>query len=377
MPRLEREELAALSFGLWCGQREISQDPKGFLACLAPSGREMIGEISRRLFSPPHANIRRPVHEVLKRPVDALYGRLAFFLGLRPVTPWPREAPYAVCLTHDVDRITFKWHAAIRALKQGRCIEAVGCVRQGLDPETDPFYNFRRIHRQETSWEIRSAIYPLFEKHRWLMAVTRMEPQHVLGVYDPFPIAGDLRLLADSGFEIGLHGSFDVCDDPKALPAELAALRRLMGQEFNASGLRNHYLLFDMNNGPEQMAKAGLEYDSTLGFNFTCGFRCGTAFPFPLFKKDGRILLELPLNVMDTALIAVAFHDPVAAAESVVQQVRSAGGLLVINWHQRFCNVNNTPWMFDWVERTIVEARHDGAWISTPAMVAKWWMERM
>ncbi len=104
--------------------------------------------------------------------------------------------------------------------------------------------------------------------------------------------------------EIGLHGSPESAFDLNKVLEELEALRN-MG--FNPTGYRSHYLNFDYQISFSILEKAGIKYDSTMGYWENLGFRAGISFPFFPFNIDENRpfrVLEIPLIVMDTTLLS-------------------------------------------------------------------------
>lgn len=361
----------ASAFGFWAGMADIVSDPAAFCRGVSESVRDKFAGISRGLYSPPGENIKTPISENLETPVDALFREIAAEIKVTPLPFWPDGAPYAVCLTHDIDRLRFV--SPVSALKPGRrnLPDAIRNVTAGLASERKPCNNLERIAQFEKAWGIRSALYVLFERKRFFRALLKAEPQHVLGVYDPDEISDTLRDMRSQGFEIGLHGSFDAYADARALAGEINRLGKLLRADDGQYGVRNHYLQFDIQNTPEIQKKCGVAYDSTLGFNFTCGFRCGTVFPFMLVYDKKASLVELPLSIMDTALRYSTPDREAEMAELVAEKTRGQGGLMMINWHQRFCNPETSPAMYNWVENTIARARREKAYIATPMEVAR------
>src|SRR5581483_11263519 len=85
---------------------------------------------------------------------------------------------------------------------------------------------------------------------------------------------------------------------------ELDKIRAITGvQEI---GVRMHWLYFN-ESSPALLESAGASYDSSIGFNETVGYRAGTSQAYkPL---NAAKLLELPVEVMDTALFYPSYRD--------------------------------------------------------------------
>ena len=84
-----------------------------------------------------------------------------------------------------------------------------------------------------------------------------------------------IGLIADRGWEVGLHGSYYAYDDLQEIKSEKDKLERLLGKK--VTGCRNHYLRFKVPDTWELLAKAGFKYDTTFGYDDMVGFRNGGA----------------------------------------------------------------------------------------------------
>jgi hypothetical protein len=98
-----------------------------------------------------------------------------------------------------------------------------------------------------------------------------------------------------------------------------------------------HWLYFDTTS-PRKLDAAGFDYDATVGYNETVGFRAGTAQVFAPFGTEH--LLELPLLIQDTSLLYPSrMHcrpkQAYTIAAELLHAVRHLGGAATISWHER------------------------------------------
>jgi hypothetical protein len=307
---------------------------------------------------------------------DQLLWSLSRRLGLAPEPFWPEGRPYAVAVTHDVDRVLATLHRGrgsqpleMRARKLAHDLSTAAIKSWHW---RNPFFNFERMQRIESELGVRSAAYVLFERRRWLRALRNREPQHVIGVYRPSSVAEELVRYESLGNEVGLHASFSSWNSALALRREREALERLGVRK--VFGGRTHYLNFDPRQTPAAWRAAGLAYDSSIGLNFAVGFRAGTSFPY--LMPCG--VLELPLHLMDTTLRFVAqdVGERRRLALQMLDQVRSAGGALMCNWHLQVMNAEAFPEEMVLLRALIERAPQDGAWLALPRQIAARWMER-
>ncbi|MFQ5455910.1 MAG: hypothetical protein ACE5EA_06875 [Nitrospirota bacterium] len=381
-----------LSWAIWTGKKEIIQEAikiedNGQLLRGFDKGKikEILSKIAASLYLPVSEDFKGELFDTVTPWVDSLYRSLSDISGIKPLTFWPGDAPYTLLVTHDIDRITRTYQKGLGLILRRKIFDGLNTiVKDYLSSRGEginPFFNFYKIKKMEEGWGIRSAFYILREKKRWEYLL-KMEPQHIFGLYDPAYIADIMERLGTDGFEIGLHGSLDIPDNQDALSYELEYLHTIFDRDIiNINGIRMHYLRFSKGL-PEILLKKGFVYDSTMGFNFSNGFRCGTSFPFVLVGgeniNDMDFLLELPFQVMDTALSSQSsdVSQWFKITNKIYQEVKRSGGVLIINWHQRFCNRDEFPDYYNLFTGLIENAISDGAWITTPVKCAKWWGEQ-
>ncbi|WP_171017141.1 polysaccharide deacetylase family protein [Pseudomonas sp. G(2018)] len=154
-----------------------------------------------------------------------------------------------------------------------------------------------------------------------------------------------LRTIHERGHEIGLHPSYNtfLSDDGIAQEAQrLKKVCREEGIDQAAFGGRMHYLRWRHPNTLAAWEKAGMTYDSTLGYAELPGFRCGTCHEYPAFDPIAQKMLRLrirPLIVMDVTLISPSYMglEPDEEARVLVEKLKSAcravGGTFTLLWH--------------------------------------------
>lgn len=173
--------------------------------------------------------------------------------------------------------------------------------------------------------------------------------------------------------EIGLHG-IDAWFDLSKARAELEQVRLVTGSQ--ELGVRMHWLYFDQDS-PAVLDQAGADYDSTVGYNETVGYRAGTAQVFkPL--QAGR-LLELPLTIMDTALffpkhLNLSPREAKEQVASIIDNAAQFGGCVTVNWHDR--SIAPERLWGDFYVQLIEELKVRGAWFATASQSVAWFRKR-
>ena len=281
--------------------------------------------------------------------------------------PWPGGAPFALCLTHDVDRTTKTFQYATHL---GRKKGLRGAKRRRV-PRTRPYWGFDAIRDIESGAKVRSTFFLLHEGPEAKRGLrNRILAWGLADFMDP-EVASVVRSLSDDGWEIGLHASLSSTESRLRLALEKRELESLLGGTVN--GVRQHHLRLRLPNRWEEFADAGFRYDASLGFRNAWGFRAGTAFPYCLAGSDGLLPIEeISLQIMDSTL--ARYDDPWGECLRALDAVQSVGGVLTILFHQRYFDEWNFPGYAELYESLIAEAKRRGAWVATAGEVAGAWL---
>jgi hypothetical protein len=188
-----------------------------------------------------------------------------------------------------------------------------------------------------------------------------------------------MRTLAEEGFDVGLHGSYEAAVRPGALAAERETLRRATGIE--ATTTRQHLLHWDVRRTPRLQAGAGLLVDSSLGFNRNVGFRAGTSLPFRHFDLAARErleLLEVPLVAQDASLLdtwglELEVSEAFEVVSGLLDQAAELGTAVTLVFHPD--KLVRADWL-ELYERSLDHATARGAWLTSLAELAAWWRGR-
>jgi len=112
-----------------------------------------------------------------------------------------------------------------------------------------------------------------------------------------------IKLSKERGYKIGIHPSYATWKDVTLLKKEKGNLEEIIDREITIS--RQHYLHFSFAETIGILEEAGIQQDSTLGYNRRIGFRAGTGIGFKLYdlKNDkASSIVEKPLVFMDSSL---------------------------------------------------------------------------
>lgn len=374
---------ALLSWAYWTGQKDLvlGLEREGVDCTAGPYAEisDLLLKLIAGLYFPVSQDTCGATDYFHETWNDHIYHEISqnLHVPLRPF--WPNGHPFAVILSHDIDRVKQTYQGAWAHLRKRQFLRGLLHVIKRIlpfDPRqySDPYRNLGRILTQEKTWGIKSAIFVLREKRRF-GELLKGRPQHVFGIYDPREIRDEIQMLLENGHEVGLHVSLDGFRSKEVVSQEREYMESLWG--IRLEGARTHYLLFSEDT-PSILLENGFSYDSSMGFNFHNGFRCGTVFPFVRARSGGKHLWEVPFHIMDTALIwQVKNHSLPHTGRGMVstirERVKEQGGLLVINWHQRHFNRAFDPALFYLMEEVILKSKEEGAWVTTPKQLLRWW----
>jgi hypothetical protein len=305
---------------------------------------------------------------------------------------WPGGKPFALVLTHDVDSVPgvrlIPRLRALRAIPHAPIkqklllfLSAAKGVAQRLFPLwQSPEGSFESWLEEEARHDFRSSFFffagdpPV---RNWRDAFYRGYDQLDFEGHK-HPVSSVMKIIADRGWDVGLHGSSLSWRDAELLGKERATVEAATGRAVRT--IRQHHLLFDIRYTPVSQREAGFEADSTLGSNATVGFRCGTCYPFRTY--DLRLereldILEVPLIVQETALFNQERYDESRAygrCRSLMELIASINGALTLLWHN---NVARSSPQFRVYSALLADAERLGAWGCSLSELNDWWKRRI
>jgi peptidoglycan/xylan/chitin deacetylase (PgdA/CDA1 family) len=235
----------------------------------------------------------------------------------------------------------------------------------------DPWYQFDHYVRIEDGRPSTFFVIPK-KGEPGRDAAGRIHPRRAAR-YDAADLVGHFKELREAGCEVGLHG-IDAWRDAASGRGEFDRIARLTGA--SELGVRMHWLYFD-EQSPSRLEEAGFSYDSTIGYNQTVGYRAGTSQVY--LPPGARLLLELPLHVMDTALFYPSYLDlspreAKAVVTPLIEDVARFGGVFTVNWHDRSLAPERL-WGGTYLA-LMADLAKRGAWFATASQTVAWFRKR-
>jgi peptidoglycan/xylan/chitin deacetylase (PgdA/CDA1 family) len=310
---------------------------------------------------------------------------------------WPKDKPFAVCLTHDVDDVSYfslrqnlrpfttpfaGLHNTPDKLKRlfylGFNVLRV-CKNQFLN---DPLHCYERWLEAEEEYEVKSTFFfwpgwKSVTKHHITDPIYDLNDR-VIFDGNNCTVAEMIQEIIRRGWEIGLHPSWYAYNDVDELKRQKGALEKAVGYPIHS--IRQHCLHYDIRITPRTHSAAGFKYDSTLGFNDNIGFRFGTCYPWRLFdlgSKKELPILEIPLIVQDTAMLnptkGMRIDSKMALRYMllIIEEVEKVGGVFTLLWHPNEI-INRESWML--YRKILNYLREKNAWITSLQEVGGWWL---
>lgn len=266
---------------------------------------------------------------------------------------WPGGAPFAICITHDVDNVERPLGHVLarrRRFSTGDLLLALLGARSLYD-------NIEHIAGIEAKSRVRSSFYLLS------------------GNYDLKKLAPTVARLRAQGWEFGLHGDFGTHDSREKMRE--AVERFAAGLGFKPEGVREHYLRFDPEKTWRVVEDSGFAYDATLGNRKELGFKMGICTPF--YPPDGgwepMRVVELPLVLMDTTLwgyLGKGEEEGLADSKEMATRVSGVGGLFTLLWHQEAARMKGGRQFAP----LLAFLAGMGGFSATAVGVARWWGAR-
>lgn len=282
---------------------------------------------------------------------------------------WPENRKFALCLTHDIDRVQKSWwHCAYYFLKTGNPYHLTSLFTKGREK---PYWNFERIIDIERKYNVFSTFFFLNEtkKGNLLRPATYKLAFGNYKIEDP-SIIEMVKILDSGGWEIGVHGSYDSYLNKKLLLKEKTTLEKILGKSI--LGIRQHHLNLEIPRTWELQHAAGFKYDASFGYRDNVGFRDGKEVPFRPF--DSLQFLAIPLTIMESPLFENSnnIEDAWHKCEELINDAEDRGGLLTILWHNNRFNEKEYPGQAGVYEKIIQECKTRSAWIARCSDVFEW-----
>jgi peptidoglycan/xylan/chitin deacetylase (PgdA/CDA1 family) len=284
-------------------------------------------------------------------------------------TVWPQGQKFALCITHDIDRVDKKWWHNVYYYYKTKNKYHIKTIFKNKNLK--PYWNFDTIIGIEEKYNVRSTFFFLNETKRTniFKPSTYKLTFGNYSIHDP-RIIRLMQQLDSQGWEIAVHGSYDSYTNEELLRIEKQTLESIIKKPI--SGVRQHYLRLDNTSTWRYQESAGFLYDASFGYTDRIGFKDGIDLPF---VPKNQNLVVLPLTVMDGPLFSkYSLEEAWNQCQELIDQASENHSLITILWHNNRFNEDEYPGQTKVFEMIISECRNRGAWIAPCREIASWWM---
>jgi hypothetical protein len=312
------------------------------------------------------------------------------------IPPVPDGYKFIACLTHDVDHPSIRQHKFDRTMfgflyravfgslinvLRGRmtlrslftnwaAVLKLPFVYMGLAKDFWHDFDDRYLELEKG---LCSTFFVIPFKDNPGRTFNSVAPEFRAARYDARTVADAIRKIRAAGCEVGLHGIDAWLDSSKGYE-ELEEIRSLT--QASEIGVRMHWLYFNEQSSIV-LERAGADYDSTVGYNQTVGYRAGTTQAYkPL---QAARLLELPLHAMDTALfypnyLGLSPREATTLLGRLLENAARFGGCLTTNWHDRSLAPERL-WGASYRD-LLGHLKNRDAWFATAGQATSWFRKR-
>ncbi len=248
-----------------------------------------------------------------------------------------KKRQYSILVSHDVDHPLLWWKQTDRLrtlagsiLKRGNLKETQFWLQHF---QKDPFDTF--------DWLMMHSEQAGLVSHFNFMGDRSSNSDCYYPLQHPF-VQNLIGRIEARGHVIGFHPSYESLESPDKFQQELDSLQACVKQKINTG--RQHYLRFQTPDTWARWDRAGMQWDSSMGYPEMPGFRCGVCYSFPVFDVVQRKTLQLwekPLIAMEVSLGLYQHLSPETAGAQLLQlrkTVKQYDGEFVFLWHNSSLN---------------------------------------
>jgi peptidoglycan/xylan/chitin deacetylase (PgdA/CDA1 family) len=260
---------------------------------------------------------------------------------------------FAFFLTHDIDRVkyynlntflyTTKLLFGLSKTNKNKKFLVVELFRIGFNiinvfARKDPWWNFKYLSDKEKKLGLHST---------WFFLPKDQKHVDSYYAFTDLKIRKLMKFLKEEGHETGLHGTVRSHYSYDALDLIKHQFYSATGQI--RTGIRQHNLMWKHPDTAINQEKAGIVYDSTLGYAAHEGFRNSYCHPFRLWDfKNNKMLSywEIPLTVMDATLFhyrKLSTEDAMVAVLVLIKEIKRFNGVFTLLWHNSYLDEKDVP----------------------------------
>ncbi|KGF86490.1 polysaccharide deacetylase family protein [Prochlorococcus marinus] len=257
--------------------------------------------------------------------------------------------------THDID-LPFKYLYATKReifrtflsdfIKRKKIKKAFNSLYQSIkinlgEIKLDPYNNYSRLMDISEQFNTRSIFFfQVNQSNKDFDGNINLNNLYIKNI---------LREIYKRNHNIGIHPSYEAYNNKELLWQETKNLQEILnsfGIDKQIRVSRMHYLRWDHRYSLDALENANLNFDSTLGYADTGGFRCGTCFKYRFFdhyKNKKRDIYLKPLILMESTLFSsnylnLSYEDSNNFITNIKNECKEVGGNFLFLWHNSSLN---------------------------------------
>ncbi len=237
---------------------------------------------------------------------------------------WPNGKKFAFSISHNVD-LTRKWGPR-------RIIKNLVC--HGFHLRLNKIFSmFIEVLFKKNSYWTFPRLIELYKNHQWestffFLAKCFQGPNYHYNI----SIKKFKKLflkLKQHNHEIGLHSSLNSFGNNSRVKKEIHKLKYFSNT--GIYGIRQHHLKLKFPEAFNFFSGLHFDYDSSMAYCDSPGFRSATSLPYPAYKSPEKALFEIPFAFYDYHLEKNT--DWEQYVKKTIETVKNTEGFFHILWH--------------------------------------------
>lgn len=293
---------------------------------------------NKRIWKIPVVNL---LFNELEKKIKLKYPQVSFGYGSEPMIEYSHDVDYInKTIQLRIKQTLFHLFNSGNYLIKLNLIKSIRKLVQGINfaYQAGNYWCFDYWNEMEKKLNIKSVFYFFAKiKDKKIKGINRW-------VIDPsYDIAQNIKLktkcaeMISNGNKIAIHGSYFSAIYEGLFQKEKDMLEDVLNSSITKS--RQHWLNYHEKSTPYIHSKAGIEEDSTIGFNDISGFRAGVASRFNPYDHKNQapfVFEEIPIVVMDSHIHYYSDNPNLNNYEWLLDCVAEVKNFSIsINWHQR------------------------------------------
>jgi hypothetical protein len=264
--------------------------------------------------------------------------------------------PFTFFLSHDIDSVNkynicktiYKTKELLGIKKTSVTkIQIIKSILLGL------VYLFKGQHSKNPFWNFNELI--ALEKEHNMKSTFFFLPNHNYKVDSCYSLENKkikqtIQYICNKGFEVGVHSPIGATTNEQVLTQQLKRVQDISPKPI--VGNRQHFLSYKHTTTLKLLEKAGIQYDTTLGFAEFDGFRNSYCFPFHPFDFENNQMMkiwEIPLVLMDATLFKyrkLNFDQAKKSIMTTLDEIIQFGGVFSLLWHNSYLDNYEVPGIY-------------------------------